>query len=505
MNGNEVKEKGLKKSQVFAYSLGVIPVGLIGGVFAVIYLDFFRYQSGLDQGLFVIGMMIYAIVNMFNDPLIGQMSDKTNVKKWGSRRIVYIKYAGPLWCLIFAFMWFPWNNETSQILIFIRFVLSICAFDMCSTTVVICWNALLPEITNKSDEQAKISLYNGLIGLFGMIPILIVDAIYHGDPGFFRGYVTVLAIISAICFWILQHYSKERPELQQTEVLPLIESIKQSFKTKSFRFYIGYVFFFSIVNAMRIPFAFQFKYILGNEDWSFMLFILIAVVLGFISNIICLRLLPKWGIKKVIIRFGFMQMFTGFIGFIFVMVPILYEMGFIWIGFIINMIFSGYGVLNSALFNLSIDEDEYNHGTRREGMFSGINALFVKPAESLGPILGTTLLAFFLYDAEAAFPSEFTLLGIKILFYLVPNAIIIFSFIVMLFYPLSEGKIKEIKSKLEIIHEEKRKQIASGNYIQPKMTKKEDFNLFKENSDIFSDNQIIEDFKLSIYKKLKKK
>ena len=46
----------------------------------------------------------------------------------------------------------------------------------------------------------------------------------------------------------------------------------------------------------------------------------------------------------------------------------------------------GFNLFNYPMLMIAIDEDEIVHGSRREGMFLGVNAFFQKFAESLGPI-----------------------------------------------------------------------------------------------------------------------
>ncbi len=58
-------------------------------------------------------------VNALNDPLLGQLSDRTNREKWGSRRLIYIKYGGPIWGLTFIMLWFPWSY-TDQFIMFLH-------------------------------------------------------------------------------------------------------------------------------------------------------------------------------------------------------------------------------------------------------------------------------------------------------------------------------------------------------------------------------------------------
>lgn len=108
---------------------------------------------------------------------------------------------------------------------------------------------------------------------------------------------------------------------------------------------------------------------------------------------------------------------------------------------------------------LSVDDDEIKHGIRREGMFLGINALFTKPAGSLGPIIATLLLVYFGYIQGADTQSASTLIGIKILFLLIPAIGTAISLIFMYFYPYHGERLREMREKLEELHKEKLEKI----------------------------------------------
>ena len=166
----------------------------------------------------------------------------------------------------------------------------------------------------------------------------------------------------------------------------------------------------------------------------------------------------KWGMRKIILRFGFIKTIGMFIIFILILIPTLESLSIplLWIAFIISMIFGGYGVFGAPLMFLSADEDEVNHGTRREGMLLGMSALFTKPAQSLGPIIATLILVYFGYVQGSDTQSPSALFGIKILFLLVPPLMVAISLIFIYFYPLHGEKLKEMQQKLEKIHKEKR-------------------------------------------------
>ncbi|MHA1274682.1 MAG: MFS transporter [Promethearchaeota archaeon] len=132
--------------------------------------------------------------------------------------------------------------------------------------------------------------------------------------------------------------------------------------------------------------------------------------------------------------------------------------GFLWITF-----FGGYGVFTTSLMYLSIDEDELNHGIRREGMFLGTNALLTKPASSLGPIFATIILVAFNYvqKGDASDQPPEALFGIKILFLLIPAIITLISLIFMYFYPLYGERLNDMKLKKEKLHIEKKEKLKN--------------------------------------------
>ena len=67
----------------------------------------------------------------------------------------------------------------------------------------------------------------------------------------------------------------------------------------------------------------------------------------------------------------------------------------IWIFIGIISLFSGFNVFDFVLLTFAIDEDELKHGSRRESIFQGTSSLLFKPADSIGPIIATSILLAF--------------------------------------------------------------------------------------------------------------
>jgi len=396
-------------------------------------------------------------VNALNDPLLGQLSDRTNPQRWGSRRKVYIKYGAPIWALTFMIVWIPWSLD-NQIIIFFHFVISICLFDTMLTLVVLVWLALLPEMTSDLDERNKGNFLSLVLGAIVILPMFLIVAAMDSITLDFRIFMLIIAIISTILLLITATLCEEKPEFQKDKGYPLWKAVKETLKLKSFLIYMGYIVCDAFIGSIGLSYLFIYLEILG-EGGLFYYFIIIFLV-GYGSNFVCMKLRPKWGMQKIMVTFGVIRVIGTLIFFLLILN--IDDQIFILTGFSILTFFGGYTIFNTPLLYLSIDEDELKHGSRREGMFFGIDALIHKPTQSIGPIVATIILVAFRYNFDATAlgqqPSS-AYLGIKILMLLIPVIVSAIGLIFIVYYPLYGKTLEKMREQLNILHEEKRKRV----------------------------------------------
>ena len=449
----------LPRKQVSGYITGMIPLTIIIGVFRLGYIKFFYDSLGLNEVLFVVGMTIFMIINMLNDPLIGQWQDNTDVKKWGSRRIVYIKWFSPLLVIVFAFMWFPWSTDAAtpigQFVMFLHFLISISVFDTLSNIVTMAWMALLPDMTSDLGERTKINFLGGILALFASFAVITVPTMVD-DREFFQVFNIIVAIISYICYVLVVKLSKESPEYQHDRSPPLLTAIKQTVKSKSFTMFVGFNFFKTIIASIQLSYVFIFFILIGPENVG--LYFLIVIIVGWSSNILCMRLRKKHGFKKLLLQFTTIQFIGGFILFFLVLIPSI-SIPAMWIGLAFSAFFGGAGVFGVIMQTLPIDEDEVKYGSRREGMFYGINALFTKPTESIGPIIVTIILVLTGYVQNSPVQTESAMFGIIFVFYFIVNIFVALSLIFVYFFPLEGEKLHELDTQLQELHQKKREKL----------------------------------------------
>ncbi len=457
INNNSVMnpdQSKLSSKEKFIYTLASFPNSVLAGIFALLYVNFFWDNLQLEQFYFVLGQIIYMFINAFNDFFLGRMSDKTNIAKWGSRRLIYIKWGGPMWAFVFFMLWFPWSY-TNQFIIFLHFVVSICAFDMFLTLVILVWMALLPELTENLNERNKIQFFNQIVGTIGAFCVIIAVVVFESNLEAFHIFTAVMAILCAGMFFFISQRLHERPELYKNAEIPgLKKSIKETFKSRAFVTQTAFKFFNYVNMAMLLQFVFVYLYISGFDIFTtaFSIYFIIGVC-GLLGSGIYVKLAQKRSMQTLMIRGRVLSITISIIAFMIVIQPGAELL--IWVFFPIGILIGSYNIFETPYLMLAVDDDEVQHGIRREGMFYGANAFFIKFADSVGPIIATSVLLYFGFVRNAAQQTSEAIIGIKFLFFIVPAIMNILGLICLFIFPLHGERLKKTRAELLRLHEEK--------------------------------------------------
>lgn len=462
MSKNKNFEGDITSKTTVFYSLAGVADVMSYQMFSFYIFNFYATVKLLPIWWASFGYILWSIWNAINDPLLGSLSDRTS-SKWGRRKPWIIGSLIPLFILIIL-LWTP--PAGPDIAIFVYFLIIINLFDTFYTMYSLNQTSLFPEMYTDLEQRTKA---NNLVQRFNIIGLLFATLLpsffvsKFDDPASAGEYLMagiVAAILAVIFAGIFIKFGiRERKEyLKDAQKAPsLIDSIKFTFKNKSFSTYIltnlAVWFVFGLIPIVNPYFL---KYIIGIED-ALIQQLLLATI--FVSAIIFMSFwrnyFAKHGARKAELHVLIVLTLT--------LIPFL----FIWeiIGAIISYIIVGFGFAGimfgrDVMMSTIIDADEIETGLRREGSYYGVNALIIRLSTifvvlSIATVFDTV--GWEVYDPS--YVTIFTLVGIRLLMCGFPALALILGYISLRRFPLTKEKYEEIRVKLDKLHGEKKQSV----------------------------------------------
>jgi len=202
---------------------------------------FFFYATviGLDPLWIGLALGILGVWDMFNDPIMGHISDKTKTR-WGRRRPYIIFGTVPM---VFTFILLWWNPFTDWFMIFLYFLLIMLIFEWMFTLVQLAYTSLFPELTSNIDERLEIAGYLEFFDIIALILGFVLSLVIVGiliEMGYspliaWPMMATILGVVIAISAFTAVAVTKEREIFYNAEALPFLKALKYTWQNKSFR------------------------------------------------------------------------------------------------------------------------------------------------------------------------------------------------------------------------------------------------------------------------------
>ncbi|MHA1436838.1 MAG: MFS transporter [Promethearchaeota archaeon] len=454
-------ENKVKFSTKFYYGISAIGSSAVAGVFATSLIIFYRETLLLSEMYIILAFILYAIWNAINDPLFGWLSDNTKTR-WG-RRIPYLIIFAPVMAIAFFLIWIcPTKEEIGEFGVFIWMLLTMLLYDTAYTAALLVYSALGQELSMDHRERANIQIFSMIFGIIGTFAALVLPLLFLGTPGSksFIFLVLILAVIQFVTMWITAFKVKEKMEFSHvSEPLSFKDSLRETFKNKSFRITVAMNFCMIFVQSVILGVLFFYVYYVF-QDYDIIL-ILGILVLFLMSGIIVgifyiLKINALKGLKNALIR----SLFLLGIGLILVgALPGLFSLfGF----FIVGIGLFGVMALVNAAFGDVADEDEVKTSSRREAAIFGVNAFITKPAQSVAGAFIALMLLLFHYKEPTShgqsYQSDITIIGLKLAIGIIPGLVVIGAILIYKMSPLEGEYLKQIKDTIKIMHEKKREQ-----------------------------------------------
>ena len=244
-----------KENKFIFYSLGHFGFTLLGFTMATWMLK--HYMPTLEESTWLIPASFVTLVTVvpritdaINDPLIANWSDRTNTK-WGRRYPFMLLSIIPL-ILTFNLIWSnPSTTIHSEENAWWWFGMQV-LFFVFSTCYVVPYLSLMPEISKPGEERLKISTYQGIARLFGMLACPILIKVFQPEYGL-PGSIKIISIIAMI-FLIAPFASPfKKKKAETTEDKPqLFNSMRGAMKSKPFVIFLSthFIYLISVMVAL---------------------------------------------------------------------------------------------------------------------------------------------------------------------------------------------------------------------------------------------------------------
>ncbi len=462
------KENGTLK-KAFFYSFGQISDQTAYQSFILLVFTFYFAVVQIDIWLITLGYTIWSVWNMFNDPLIGYLSDRTHTK-WGRRLPYIIIFFIPL-ALTMYFLFTPPLpiGPANQVGNFFYFLIIIIVFELFYTAFSLNYTSLFPEIFLSKKERTKGNNVRQIFTIISLLFAFILPGFIISDYsapaptslpeyqmfGIIAGIIVVVGIVIFLLFG-----PRERPEFSEDykNAFGLFKTIKFCFKSKSFRFYIICElcnwFVFGMLPTIIPLYA---KFVLNQAD-AFMASLLLGV--AFLSATIFVTVLWRPIVRRIGNRKAWM---ISMAIWILALLPLMFIVDFT-IGMIV-FFFMGIGLAGSLyIIDLVVadivDEDELATGMRREAGYYGVNALVLRFSNvlvilAIGTIFSTVGWATFDPTVD---PSQVAF-GLRALIFIFPAIALAIGILALVKYPLHGERLSNMQEQLKELHEQKKARI----------------------------------------------
>lgn len=405
---------------------------------------------GLNAGLAGVLWTIYGVWNMINDPLMGQLSDRTR-SRYG-RRVPYVAIGAIPLGLSFFFLWTPPGQNPWALAAYFFMILFI--FDTIYSLTIIAYNALFPEIAPTVKDRVDLSTVREILATIALLLSYILAPIIAEEVG----YITMGAIMGALIaigYLVSMIGVKEAPIDEKEEQVGLIASLKIVLTNIPFRWFLGaniakeYIWL-----ALGAMLPFWRKYALGIQAPVDVFGVELgagdaeAVLLG-LAIILAIPFLLIW--RPLVPRMGFRR---AWIAGALVFLPGLLVMGFannFYTGLAGTLLvapgLAGSMIMPFPVISEVIDDDARKHGYRREGIFFGMNGGITKLAFSAQGVLFGLIMSAAGYLAGEAVQSTSAVNGIRLLISGTPILACLIIIFCMYKYPLGRDRNMHLKGE----------------------------------------------------------
>ncbi len=459
---NEESEWDIASTKkMLSYAVGFLISGSAGSGFTILVFYYFEVEIGLPVALLAIGLIIFAIWNMFNDPLLGYLTDKPFkwTRKWGMRFPWILLGVIPM--SIFGFLLFlsPNADPSNPWPVFWYFVIITCLSDTFFSLYTIHLNAGYTTHFRSDAERRRSSAFNNIVPAVLGLPIGFIGplVIVYGNKETFILAATITLIVRFILILLLIPGIRESEQLKERFLrgYEIVESkenysywktMKVAFKRRNFASTFLVFLLLSLGGTLYAASGIYFMKDILRIPLYNTIYIAIGGFIGFIIFVpFWTNAVRKYGAARVMK----LSLLLGAIAYL----PTL------WITTLVEaIIFSFTGGMALGAYTISLgpvaadvyDECTITDGKHQEALYEGIRTFFFRFAIIFQAIIFTVVHIATNYNPDPnAIQTPLAIWGLRIHMGLIPSILSFIAFLVMIkWYDLEGEKRLAVKEKL---------------------------------------------------------
>ena len=442
----------------FIYGLGAIPIGTGMQVVNNVSNIVFNMCLKVDPRLIGIAMCVFRVWDSCTDPIVGSLSDNSRLK-WGRRRPFMV--LGSLLCaFVFPFIWMV-NRSWSQYGIFAWFLGTAIVYYTCFSFFSVPYFSLAVEMTPDYHERTRVisvrTFMNKIVSIaVGWLFALITLDCFKDELDGIRWVSFGISAIFIIFGIIPAIFAKERffSQASKQKKVSLVESLKVTMSCKPFLMLLGMVMLMVAATMMvsQLGVYLGTYYVYGGDKAAAAKLIGVSQTAGMIISMISIPVFCFLSRKLGKTRALVVNLSVLLVATLSKWVLVNPEHPW-WM--IINAALIGPGVTGVWLLLPSMqadicDFDEFNTGARREGSYSSMMSWMNKVGLSLAMLVSGFILSWTGFDVKlGGAQSESTFFWMRVLYCFVPTVMVLVTFVILKFYPLTEQRCHEVRKELE--------------------------------------------------------
>ena len=466
----DVQKISLKEK--IGYGFGDAASSMFWKIFGMYSLFFYTDVFGITAAAAGTMFLVARLWDSFFDVFVGIISDRTK-SRYGKYRPFLLWFAIPFAVMGAVTFFAPDFSQSGKLVYaYITYSLMMIVYSLINVP----YASLLGAISSDPKERNSLSSYRmsfAFIGSFVTFMLLqpMIDffsktfgstgaahAVKSGMSTSPIGWVMGVGSIGMICvilFLLCFSWTKERVvQIESEENVTVKQDLKNLFHNAPWWILVATGLAALLFNAVRDSVAIYFfrdyvksSYKMFGTGWDMTtIYFLVGQAANLIGVMIAPSVSAKYGKKRT---YMIAILIAGILstGFYFIPNDITWILAF---QFIISL-FAGYVLpLLWSMFADIVDHQELITGRRATGLIFSSSSMSQKLGWALGAAMSGWILAVFKYVPDAVQQSSQTLFGEHIMISLMPAVCCVLAFVGMLFYPLSDKRVKEISEELEV-------------------------------------------------------